>query len=67
MSIPITLATLKLHTKCLKAEKEQKNSTKDILVALEQKITKAALQEYRGPSFSRFLSKFLSGFQMMND
>ena len=67
MSIPITLATLKLHTKCPKAEKEQKNSTKDILVALERKITKGALQEYRSPFFFRFLSKFLSGFQMMND
>ena len=51
MSIPITLATLKLHTTCLKAEKERKNSTKDILVALERKITKGALQEYRGPLF----------------
>ena len=67
MSIPITLETLKLHTKCPKAEKEQKTSTQHILVALERKITKGALQEYRGPSFSRFLSKFLSGFQMMND
>ena len=67
MSIPITLATFKLHTKCPKAEKERKNSTKDILVVLERKITKGTLQEYRGLLFSRFLSKFLSGFQMMND
>ena len=67
MSIPITLATLKLHTKCPKAENDLKNSTKDILVALERKITKGALPEYRGLLFSRFLSKFLSGFQMMND
>ena len=67
MSIPITLATLKLHTKCPKAEKEQKTSTQDILVALERKITKGALQEYRGLLFSQFLSKFLLVFQMMND
>ena len=67
LTIPITLATLKLHAKCPKAERERKNSTKDILVALERKITKGALQEYRGLLVSRFLSKFLSGFQMMND
>ena len=67
MSIPITLATLKLHTKCPKTEKERKNSTKDILVALERKITKGALQEYRGLLFSWFLSKILSWFQSVND
>ena len=60
-------ATFNFPTKCQKAQKIAKNSTKDILVALERKITKGALQEYRDPSFSRFLSKFLSGFQMMND
>ena len=59
LSIPITQATLKLHTKCPKAEKERKNSTKDILVALERKITKGMLQEYRGPLIFRFSSKFL--------
>ena len=62
-----TQATFNFHTKCQKAKKQRENSTKVILVALERKITKGALQEYRGLLFSRFLSKFLSGFQMMND
>ena len=44
-----TLAAFKPPTNCQKAEKERKNSIGDILVALDRKITKAALQEYRGP------------------
>ena len=63
MSIPITLATLKLHTKCPKAEKERKNSTNDILVALEGKITKGALQEYRGLLFPDFHANFRYDFK----
>ena len=47
-----TQATFKTYTKCLKAEKPRENSTKIIRVALEQKITKGALQEYRGLLFS---------------
>jgi len=60
LSIPTLKQLLKPYTKYQKAEKERKNSTKDILVALEQKITKGALQEYRGPFIFRFSSKFLS-------
>ena len=60
LSIPTLKQLLKPYTKHQKAEKERKNSTKDILVALEQKITKGALQEYRDPLIFRFSSKFLS-------
>jgi len=58
-----TQATFNFHTKCQKAEKQRENSTKVILVALERKITKGALQEYRGLLFSRFFSTILSRFQ----
>ena len=60
LSIPTLKQLLKPYTKYQKAEKKRTNNTKDILVALERKITKGALQEYRGPLIFQFSSKFLS-------
>ena len=58
-----TQATFNFHTKCQKAKKERENSTKVILVALERKITKGALQEYHGLLSSDFLAQFCHDFK----
>ena len=57
-----TLAAFKPPSNQQKAEKQRENSIGDILVALERKITKGVLQEYRIPHFSDFQAKFWHGF-----
>ena len=61
-----TQETFKLHTKCLKAEKPHENSTRIILVALEQKINKGALPENRFLPEWSFFSPFFCGFRWGN-